>query len=111
MSATSSWTAALIEAAEARGYVVTSIDLRAHAVTLEEPTGSAGLQIRIQGRDLDDHFVRQLPEAVHWADLPTRVRSMPDGSPCWCVSDHDPRIVDGWVHAPACLAYRLEAGV
>lgn len=35
---------------------------------------------------------------------PPRVRSMLDGSPCWCVSDEPPH--DGWIHSPVCEALR-----
>lgn len=35
------------------------------------------------------------------------VRTMPDGSPCWCVSDDEPH--EGWIHAPLCLARRETA--
>lgn len=30
------------------------------------------------------------------------LRWMPDGTPCWCVSETEPH--DGWQHAPACNA-------
>lgn len=38
---------------------------------------------------------------------PEPVRRMPDGSPCWCVTDGD----DGdWVHSPKCLTLRALTG-
>lgn len=34
-------------------------------------------------------------------------RSMPDGSPCWCISEDEPH--EGWQHAPVCASLRGEA--
>jgi len=31
-------------------------------------------------------------------------RTMPDGTPCWCVSDEAPH--EGWIHAPVCESLR-----
>lgn len=41
-------------------------------------------------------------------------RTMPDGSPCWCVSGHDssdPAVWEGWQHAPTCLLRRAGGDV
>lgn len=31
-------------------------------------------------------------------------RAMPDGTPCWCVSEEEPH--EGWAHSPVCAARR-----
>jgi hypothetical protein len=103
MTTFADWSREILDAAEERGWAVILVDARANSVILEEPSGSGSIAIRISGRTLNAEFIRQLPEATVWA-RPPALRWMPDGTPCWCVSDEEPH--EFWIHSPRCLDRR-----
>lgn len=63
------WMRDILDAAEARGWLVIQVDLR-QGVVLEEPIAT-GVTLRLTGHAVDAEFIRSLPEARQ----PDQVRS------------------------------------
>jgi hypothetical protein len=92
---------ALLRACEAKG-ITSPFDLDialvdAARAALGEAVSPQGYEVRVMW---DDPAIRR---AYTEAGPPKRY--MPDGTPCWCVSESEPH--EGWLHAPACSATAL----